>query len=310
MHILKPRIAIIGAGAAGVAAGCRLTAAGVPNVLFEKSRGYGGRCASRRWNWGIVDHGAQYFTLRDSEFSERVRRVCNDDVLPLEKPILDETGSPLPMRERFYHRDGNSRLIRSLAEGLDVRLETLVAPPETKNGIWFVGGEEFDAVLSTAPLPQTQTLAGRPPTQAFVPCLTWMGAYEGLWVGKTREVYAWSDHSTTPLAWTACENHKSGRVTGEVTVIVVQASAAFSLECLEAEPPQWASLLRNLAELRWEINAPLLGESTHRWRYARIKTAQSLPDLPATWACAGDAFSESRVESAWRSGWQAAGAWL
>jgi glycine/D-amino acid oxidase-like deaminating enzyme len=51
-------IAIIGAGLAGIAAGRTLAAAGHSVVLFEKSRGLGGRVATRRTGAGAFDHGA------------------------------------------------------------------------------------------------------------------------------------------------------------------------------------------------------------------------------------------------------------
>ncbi|MDX1531103.1 MAG: NAD(P)-binding protein, partial [Rhodothermales bacterium] len=57
-------LAIIGAGAAGLAAAFGLRDSGVAVTLFEKSRGVSGRAATRRrtadgqtWRY---DHGAQY----------------------------------------------------------------------------------------------------------------------------------------------------------------------------------------------------------------------------------------------------------
>ena len=65
---MRLKIAIIGAGIAGVSATNALNARGCNVTLFEKSRGYGGRCATKRWEGHTVDHGAQYFTIRDERF--------------------------------------------------------------------------------------------------------------------------------------------------------------------------------------------------------------------------------------------------
>ena len=58
-------IAIIGTGLAGLSAAQALHAAGLPVELFDKSRGSGGRMASKRSDAGSLDLGAQYFTARD-----------------------------------------------------------------------------------------------------------------------------------------------------------------------------------------------------------------------------------------------------
>src|SRR3546814_6562189 len=57
------RVAIIGAGISGLACARRLRDAGLEATLFDKSRGIGGRLATRRANPGnpevAFDHGAR-----------------------------------------------------------------------------------------------------------------------------------------------------------------------------------------------------------------------------------------------------------
>lgn len=61
-------IAIVGAGIAGLAAAQTLIRAGQQVQIFDKSRGSGGRMASKRSEAGALDLGAQYFTARDRRF--------------------------------------------------------------------------------------------------------------------------------------------------------------------------------------------------------------------------------------------------
>ena len=61
-------IAIIGAGMAGITCARTLLQAGHHVSVFEKSRGVGGRMATRNTPFGSFDHGAQYFTVRDARF--------------------------------------------------------------------------------------------------------------------------------------------------------------------------------------------------------------------------------------------------
>ena len=70
----KAPIAIIGTGIAGLSAARALHEAGQAVHLFDKSRGSGGRMASKRSDAGTLDLGAQYFTARDRRFSEIVRQ--------------------------------------------------------------------------------------------------------------------------------------------------------------------------------------------------------------------------------------------
>jgi hypothetical protein len=236
------RIAIIGAGIAGVSAGRLLADCGHEVTLLEKSRGYGGRCATKRWEGHVVDHGAQYFTMRHHDFSAVVQKACGESLHRITAPVLDEHGAPLPDTGRYYHRDGNSRLGRSLAAGLTLRTETTVTDARALLA-------EYDRVLSTAPLPQTAALFGLTIPAEYIPCLTILLAYRGEPNGLCREAYAVSDH-TSDLAWSACENHKAGRIAAGCTVMVAQMSDAFSRKHLESPPADYPALVRAMVERR------------------------------------------------------------
>ncbi len=60
---------VIGAGIAGLCAAERLVAAGLDVVVLDKSRGIGGRMATRRVGAAVCDHGAQFFTVRGAEYA-------------------------------------------------------------------------------------------------------------------------------------------------------------------------------------------------------------------------------------------------
>jgi len=67
------RIAVVGAGLSGVIATRMLKDHGHEVTIFEKSRGVGGRMATRRVDdQACFDHGAQYFTVRDDRFKKYV----------------------------------------------------------------------------------------------------------------------------------------------------------------------------------------------------------------------------------------------
>jgi renalase len=68
----EPDVVIVGAGIAGLSAAGELVANGRRVVVLEKSRGVGGRMATRRVGDANCDHGAQFFTVRGPAFGGMV----------------------------------------------------------------------------------------------------------------------------------------------------------------------------------------------------------------------------------------------
>ena len=67
---ISGHFAVVGAGMAGITCARTLVQAGHRVTVFEKSRGPGGRMATRDSEFGSFDHGAQYFTVRDERFEQ------------------------------------------------------------------------------------------------------------------------------------------------------------------------------------------------------------------------------------------------
>lgn len=80
---------------AGVSAGRLLADRGHRVTLLEKARGCGGRCATKRWEGHVVDHGAQYFTMRHPDFTAAVQAAWGESLCRLTAPVLDENRVPL-----------------------------------------------------------------------------------------------------------------------------------------------------------------------------------------------------------------------
>ena len=131
-------VAIIGAGLSGLVAARCLADAGLSVVIFEKSRGTGGRMATRRADGEIsFDHGAQYFTVRNPEFRERVEAwiktgivaawpntAAGQRVVVLKDGKLEsESGSV----DRFVGVPAMNSVCKHLATGLDIRKQVRVA---------------------------------------------------------------------------------------------------------------------------------------------------------------------------------------
>ena len=304
------RIAVIGAGMAGIACARLLADAGREVIVLDKGRGIGGRMATRRVLLAAgetaFDHGAQYVTAREPEFAAALAALGD-------AAARWDVGTANP---RFVGRPGMSGIVRAMAAGLDVRQRTEVSRLRAAPGGWRIeaGSAHIAAerVVLTVPAPQAGALLeeGHPLGEAIsavrmAPCLTLMAAFAH---GAPSPFRTWQGENG-PLAWIAQDSSKPGRARA-ATAWVAQASPAWSARHLE-EPPQ-AMVARLLPELCRTIGAEpasVLYASAHRWRHARVTAPLGLPflaDASGTLHLAGDWCLGARVEAAWLSGSAAA----
>lgn len=305
------RVAIVGAGLAGLACAERLGAGGHDVRLFDKSRGPGGRMASRRAETeaGTVqfDHGAQYFTVRDAGFRSRVDAWEAGGVAARWPAAGDDAWVGVPTM---------TSPAKALAAGKDiawpVRIEELARRPD---GWWLhatgPGGIRlddgpFDAVILALPAeqgaplaaPWAPELASRAAATPSAPCWTLMAAFgEQLPIDpdilKRRGIIDWASRNNT----------KPGRSGPESWV--VHADADWSAAHLE-EPADHvlAALLDALAGAAGTALPTPLHAAAHRWRYARSGTDGNgvAWDAACGIGLCGDWLLGPRVESAWLSG--------
>ena len=84
-----PKIAIIGAGLSGLVLS-NLLKAHADILVFEKSKGVGGRLATRRADPYAFDHGAQYFTIKNSQFQQFIHPLIGEGCVEVWKPQFAE----------------------------------------------------------------------------------------------------------------------------------------------------------------------------------------------------------------------------
>ena len=150
------RVGVVGAGLAGLGAARTLVAAGHEVVVVEKSRGLGGRLASRRVGALVMDHGSPALSAPPgSALREAIDALADPDVG--EGP------------EGLTHPAGATRIPKALAEGLDVRRGVRLAALREHSSGLELGDEQgnthgvVDAVVVTAPAPQAADLLARSP---------------------------------------------------------------------------------------------------------------------------------------------------
>lgn len=318
------RVAVIGAGIAGLACADALAAAGNAVTLFDKGRAPGGRMSTRRVEADAdadrrtlrFDHGAQYFTARDAGFVDQVLR-WEADGAAARWPIAGE--------DAWVGTPGMNSPARDLAARLDVVSGVRIDALRRADDGWRLEGADgrgadggraegrgpFDAALVAVPAEQAAPLL-RPLHPGFAevaarvrsdPCWTVMAAFAER-IATDRTVV----RDAGAIGWAARDSDKPGR--SEAECWVVQANADWSARHLEDAPDAVAPVLLAMlfAELGIREAAPTY-LSAHRWRYARSGRAGGGADgTGALWdaslglgAC-GDWLIAPRVEAAWRSG--------
>lgn len=327
------RIAIIGAGMAGVALAYTLKDH-ADIILIDKSRGVSGRIAHRRAGLFGFDHGAAYMTIRDSHFKNWLDPYISSGFLqnwPQRSVMLrsGEKPSPAPRKsDSFAISEKASSLVKKLLTDhladLDTHLTTKVSQirpvRDSTDGEWRVvikntSGETeqseltVDWVISTAPAPQTEALI--PPTADFHHelsgvemdgCFTLMLGFDAILDIDWDAAWGMPDH---PLGFIADNRTKPGRDKGR-SALTVHAGNRWSAGRLDYDPEIVKQEMINALKTETGIDAAMASHvGFHRWLYANPSKPLGKPfliDVPLRLAAAGDWCLGGRIENAYLSG--------
>ncbi len=330
-------VAIIGAGMSGLAAAHTLQDAGRIVTIFEKSHGVGGRAATRKRDGFIYDHGAQYFKGGSDLSTEWItKKFSTPDLLDIAKPvwIFDgaghiQEGDPKQNADpKWSYRDGFTSFAKRMAEGLDIRLETLVGRVQQTVTGWAIFGADnealgnFDQLLITVPATQAMSLIeasqfaneqGKAILEQlgkaqYNPLISVMLGYKP--TPQTRPYYALvNTDKGHPISWLAWEHEKAPERTPEgMGLLIVQMSPSYSKE--HRDTPQ-TTLFQDVAQLvstlvDEQLTAPMFTDVQY-WRYA-LPSQKADADallamtLPLGLAFCGDAFVGGRAHLALEDG--------
>ena len=334
-RILRPafgsnlRVAVVGAGIAGLSCSRALVNHGIHVEVFEKTRGPSGRANTQSFpEDGLeLDHGAPYFTARDPLFRRHVESWVEQGSAALWKVATQQlsgdgqqVGPARPaMRPRYVGFPRMSAVGRHLARGLTLHVRcSIAAVDETGEQRWHLVDESgrvhgpFDRVVVAVPAPQAATLVRtRPDLEALASSAQYV-ASETLMMRFDHALDVSWDAATVrgdSLAWVARESSKPGRA--DSNTWIAQSSSAFAAQHLasdratvERELLAALSLLtgRDL-EPRWV--------RTHRWSFARpgvvARSDGRRAILDRGLGLCGDWLIGPRVEAAWLSGRALAG---
>lgn len=339
-------IAIIGAGLAGLTCAQQLHQAGYHVVILEKSRGIGGRIATRRLHNTCADHGVRYLEPQAKMLSQLIESLEERGILTIwlntnyelkcnPSPSAIPSPTPSSLLNRYIAPAGMTAVAKFLATGLDIwrncRVE-MIKPTESQT--WHLtldSSEDTDneltakALVVAIPAPQALMLlepllqTGLPSeflenlrSIEFDPCLSVMAGYP---VKSVQELLlpAWNActiSNDSDLAWIGLDSSK--RPDSQLPIFVLQSTAQFAQQYLDAQDLNRAGekLLSHAAQLLmpW-LNAPDWFQ-VHRWRFAFphhfLNQDCLAAERPLPLICCGDWCGGNLLESALRSGLAAA----
>jgi renalase len=319
-------IAVIGAGVAGLTCAQKLQQAGRRVVVFDKSRGLGGRLATRRLADTHADHGVCYLQPKGAAFGKLIDELVNEQILRVWTQGIHRLSAdgvlqpPAKFAPCYVAPSGATAIARYLGQNLEIiNSQAITAISPIDNG-WQLDSADSqwnaEQVVVAVPPAQALAMAGivtdthcseqmslvnfttsitaiavfPKNQQAAVAQLTWQGI-QGI------------DHPI--LGWIGLDSSK--QLAPLQPVLVVQSSAAFAAEYFDAIDLEMIGqkLLDSVAPFAIGLNSPEILQ-VHRWGYAFAQNP--LPDLFLTaqteaplYFC-GDWCGGNRVESAFLSG--------
>ncbi|WGV24269.1 NAD(P)/FAD-dependent oxidoreductase [Halotia branconii] len=325
-------VAVVGAGMAGLVCAQQLSQAGYSVIVVEKSRGLGGRVATRRLYGTYADHGACYLNPKGELLGRLVELLSDRHLLEVWTDQVYELSAdgvlhkPENLIPRYVAPGGMSAIAKFLAQDLEILLnQRVINIYPTLDNSWCLTLESSNekliaqAVVFAIPAPQALTLLE--PLGAsllskefiehlisveFDPCITAIAGYQT----PEQSLPQWKainfiDH--TVLGWVGLDSSK--RPTPQQPIFVVQSSAHFAQLHLESPDlqPVGQEMLQCAAQT---LTLPWLAQpdwmQVHRWRYAfpqnPFKAAVLSANTSLPLVCCGDWCGGNLIEGAMLSG--------
>jgi len=298
---------VVGSGISGLAASRRLVEAGFSVMVCDKSRGVGGRVASRRIEGAPFDHGAQFVTRRSAEFSKIVEDLLIEEVVI---PWFGEAG-----KERYAGLPSMNQIAKTLAEGLDVKRGMRIENVRFCGDYWEVSSEaelvRSRSLLMTCPAPQALDLLKSEATEPSSCVLNTLSKIEydkGIaLMALLKEPFPVSDSGflqyddPEPIATVADTLKKRGL---ESPGVIIQSGPDFAERHFDSNPDTIIECLLDAYPRSKELK--IVSTSLQKWRYAKrrehgISDSYSSDPSIMLWH-AGDGYVAPKVEGAYLSG--------
>lgn len=340
-------VGIIGAGLAGLVAGKKLVQAGHEVVVFEKSRGFGGRLSTRYFDkekGPYFDHGSPYLKAEDPRYQafiddlaeKGVLREWSDSLHYYDGNQLLQTNPHIARKMAYCAPGGMNTIGKHLSRWVDMRLNTkaigftYIGKKRRTKSAWTINLEssdvfEVDAIIVATPAVQAYGLIETSTDETmfkniikdidtvfYDPKMSLMLGYEG---GKMPDFKGINCVNDERISWIG--NESSKRDTGNMLALTVHSTGTFAKNHLFNKTPDeevQAEMVSSLRHIVGDWSAKYDASQIHLWRYSQPKNYFKQPFVElgvqrAPIALVGDYMGGQSLERAFLSGYELGEHW-
>lgn len=317
----EPSCLIVGSGITGLMAARELHRLGTHVVVLDKSRGVGGRMATRRFDGASFDHGTQYFAPSSPWFQSRIAEWVDEGVAREWFRVRSyEMDDRFLSAARYCGYPSMTSIPKVLASGITVHTGERVARLFPEGNSWHAitdKGNRYSgrSCILTPPVPQTLELIEASDIAiseehhdtltdlVYESCITLMVICDGPTAMPENGVLEFERGNIRRIM----DNQRKG-ISPELPAVTIHANGSFSSAHINDADESVAHTL--LDEALPMIRCGAESWQVHRWRYSQVLIPHPEPYLmiknDPPLAVAGDAFGLNGVEGAARSGMEAA----
>ena len=296
----NPRVAIIGAGLAGLSVARRLVEVGIESQLFDKSRGVSGRMATRRLEMrGLnlrFDHGSPFLTPPQMQ---AIAEQMNSPAHPV--PFDVATHSKLDDEAVISITSGMNQVGKWLARGLKIHLSQQVTAivPSDGNRRWKIVAEDadvtddFDWVVTATPPRQAADIL-RLSNSAIVRTLNTfepLGCWSLMLVTEPSLPLGLVEHPKGEIIERVINENAKGRFSEHLGLYTVHAKRPWSQRHMESPKVDVQTAMIEALQSFGLESQNILHAQLHRWLYAGVVQPLGQPylaDMQRGLYCAGD----------------------
>lgn len=303
----KKSVSIIGCGISGIFAALELKKAGIENIqLYDKSRGVGGRLATRRANDGKFDHGIQYIKLEEIINYEEIKKL-----------ISSQTLIKTNLENIYVGKEGMTGIAKSLSKDLIINKEFKLSQIDSKDNSLIMKFEnnkkiQTDAIILSSPIKQTLEIIENSNININLNKISELEKLEYfpaiiLMIRSKKEIKLknefYEDYFDIPISFIS-DNYKKN-VSKEKNFYTVICAHDFSASNFEKEYEEINSSLKSYLENIFIDGYEIL--SNHKWRYSIPKNfypnndSENVGNDNFIGLC-GDIFTNGRFDGAIKSG--------
>ena len=283
--------------------------------VFDKARGIGGRASNKRYQKKLsFDHGLQYISPRNREFSRFIHLLFNKKVLKLWKGHhLNFDLFKNKIDNKYIGNKGNNEISKYLLKNVKTNLQSTISKLTYKKNYWQIELLDkkiicFRKLIITCPFPQARNLAKKYLSKKLLnknikmlPNITVMFAYKGKNIPISSIKF-----NDDLISWVSNENSKK-RFNSNLNLWTLQASLKWSIKKINKyknDKKIMNQLISKFIKLTGFDSNKIVYKKIHGWKYSYNYEKTSLLsywDKKCNLGVCGDWFNGPKVENAWLS---------